>query len=352
MRSLHVPPTPSIPRGGYDPRGARAAIWHRFDGAGPGERAELAQELVNRVAIEAYDSRRANPAWGPVPVRPLAGLAGAALLMRVKDEDDILPQNLRHHHRMGFRRFFILDNGSTDGTAEAIAAFRAEAQDSLVFSAIDPIVANRPGEKLNALAAFAQVYLSAEARPAEWLFFLDADEFLTPYGVDGGEQAAERLEAVLADPRALLLTFHWVQCASAEVLEVLAAGSEPLEAMPVRWPVLKVAVPKVAFRAGHGLRVIAGNHNVVEFPFTLERSVGMAQTGWFMHHYATRSMEQVRRKVMKARRALAALEPSGSAQGAQVSAHWRALIAGYEAAGDAAIRQSIEWHIRDCGTGR
>jgi len=126
-------------------------------------------------------------------------------------------------------------------------------------------------------------------------------------------------------------------------------SNDPFEALSVSWPVMKVPVPKVAFRAKHGLQVIAGNHNVVEFPFPLERSASAAQAGWFMHHYATRSVEQVRRKVVKVRRALDAL---GGPAGAQVSGHWRALIAGYEIAGDRAIRESIAWHIQDCATGR
>lgn len=53
-------------------------------------------------------------------------------VMMVRDEDHIVGDNLEHHHRVGFRKFVILNNLSTDQTAARIADFRARFPDSVV----------------------------------------------------------------------------------------------------------------------------------------------------------------------------------------------------------------------------
>src|SRR3981081_3952939 len=42
--------------------------------------------------------------------------------MTVRDEMLRLPQNLNHHRNIGVKRFFVVDNGSTDGSREFLLA--------------------------------------------------------------------------------------------------------------------------------------------------------------------------------------------------------------------------------------
>jgi Glycosyl transferase family 2 len=42
--------------------------------------------------------------------------------MTVRDEMLRLRQNLAHHRSIGVRRFFVIDNGSTDGSGEFLQA--------------------------------------------------------------------------------------------------------------------------------------------------------------------------------------------------------------------------------------
>jgi hypothetical protein len=46
--------------------------------------------------------------------------------MTVRNEILRLPQTLAHYRKIGVARFFIVDNGSTDGTREILAAQRAK----------------------------------------------------------------------------------------------------------------------------------------------------------------------------------------------------------------------------------
>ena len=46
------------------------------------------------------------------------------LIIIVRDEIDLIRQNLLFHHRQGFRNIVVMDNASTDGTREALEALK------------------------------------------------------------------------------------------------------------------------------------------------------------------------------------------------------------------------------------
>ena len=48
------------------------------------------------------------------------GAVKVAALMIVRNEEDILPINLAHHLALGIDEFWIIDNGSTDGTTRTL----------------------------------------------------------------------------------------------------------------------------------------------------------------------------------------------------------------------------------------
>jgi hypothetical protein len=52
----------------------------------------------------------------------------------VRNEALRLPATLRHHCAIGVQRFFVLDNGSTDGTLDLLA----NEPDVDVFATADP----------------------------------------------------------------------------------------------------------------------------------------------------------------------------------------------------------------------
>ncbi len=322
-----------------------ASLEARFESADSRQRAALLAQIANQRAAVAFDAHRAGLDWDPQRPRPIPALRKAVLFLMVKDEAEVIGQNLDHHYRLGFRRFFILDNASTDRTAELIAAFRMGHADANVFSAYDYIVGHYQALKMKALMSFMQVYLHYEDVPPEWVFFVDADEFITcassEYGV-----SESRFEAMLDDPDKTVLIFHWAQCSSTEILETLPPDRMMSEAFPAVWPCMAVPVTKVAFRLGRALEPIQGNHLVEDFPHARTSAAVMAEIGFYMFHYPMRTVEQLRRKLINGNRALSATVDRDGLSG--TATHWRTYHQWFEQSGDEALRRAIGGHIESC----
>ena len=316
-----------------------------INAAPPRERARLIDAAANQTAARHFDLLRGSPDWKPQPPQHIPALASAAICMMVKDEGDIIVQSLTHHYNLGFRRFFILDNNSTDATPALIADFRTRYQDAGVFCASDYIVGHYQAVKMNALARFVETYLQYEEQKLEWLFFIDTDELITCAGPDPVASAAQ-LGAMLSNPTFNLIYFHWAQCASRTLLRSLQGQQDLFEAFPVVWPKMKVTVPKVAIRAGSALQVIQGNHGVESFPYPAQTAALAAAAGFYMFHFPNRSVEQLRRKLVNGN---LALKSSAQDAGIQNTAgHWRTYHEWYLKHGDAALEGILREHITGC----
>ena len=96
-------------------------------------------------------------------------LAVAAIF---KNEGPYIHEWIAHHRALGVARFFIADNGSTDETTATLAALAAAGiVDHLPF----PTPAGRPPQQ----AAYERI-VRRYGGEAEWIAFLDGDEFLVP----------------------------------------------------------------------------------------------------------------------------------------------------------------------------
>ena len=94
-----------------------------------------------------------------------------AALFGVKDEIELVRASIEHLRAIGVDLIVAFDAGSTDGTREVLDAF--EARD--VFQIIDGAVLSADERRERQLA------LAREAK-ADWVFFVDADEFWLPAG--------------------------------------------------------------------------------------------------------------------------------------------------------------------------
>ena len=102
----------------------------------------------------------------------------AILVMMVRDEGDIMGQNLLHHYQIGFRKYVILLNCCADRTQNIIGEFQTQHPDAIVCTIVDPIEGYWQSDKTGAAVEFARLYFKAILRPATWCFILDADEFI------------------------------------------------------------------------------------------------------------------------------------------------------------------------------
>ena len=94
------------------------------------------------------------------------------MTMVVRNEADILRDNLEHHLRLGVGHFVIQDNGSTDGTSEILADF-ARSGVADVF--------RDDGSSFEQETQMARLIRHAMDRHApDWIIANDADEFYVP----------------------------------------------------------------------------------------------------------------------------------------------------------------------------
>lgn len=107
---------------------------------------------------------------------PLPAYEKAAFVTMVKDEEDIVFENLCWHYFMGFRKFIIIENNSTDNTSARIETFKElTAPSTSVIKINEPRIEFRNRSKVNALAKLAETLFPEIL----WIFSNDIDEFIT-----------------------------------------------------------------------------------------------------------------------------------------------------------------------------
>lgn len=241
-----------------------------------------------------------------------------AAVMLVKDEADIIGHTIQHLLDEGVGRVYVMDNLSSDGTTEILAAL--EEATGAVHVIRDEEVGYWQDRKTTALAQLAW------ADGARWIVPCDADEIWQ--ASTRGMTVAEVLTREGPD----------VQIVRAEILNHVPRGDDdPDEPNPVKrieWRLAQAgALPKVACRAAADLEIHMGNHSASyrEAPHAL--TVG----GLTIHHFSWRSPEQYLRKIRNGEAAYAATDMPDT-----IGGHWRM----FDGATDAAIREHYErWFV-------
>jgi Glycosyl transferase family 2 len=96
------------------------------------------------------------------------------MTLKVRDEADIISDNLRFHRAMGVDFFVVTDNGSVDGTSEILERYVAA---GLAHVIQEPTSGLRSNE-MDWTTRMAR--LAASEYGADWVFNNDADEFWWP----------------------------------------------------------------------------------------------------------------------------------------------------------------------------
>lgn len=163
---------------------------------------------------------------------------------RILNEDDIVEAFVRHNIT-SLSHMIFLDNGSTDRTLEILRALKEEGLPLSVFQG--------PSLTFDEVSANTWLYrLADQLHKADWVVFLDADEFLLlPPGVTLatilGAQAAHAVEVRL---------IHYYETPEDDAAELI---------IPLRmiWRMIApTGVLKTCARGGYGPRMVidAGNH--------------------------------------------------------------------------------------------
>lgn len=116
-----------------------------------------------------------------------------------KNEDAYLLEWLAFHRVIGFSRFMIADNGSSDLTRQMLAAL--EPHEPLTVLDFPDVEGKRP--QLSAYNAL----ISACPKDVDAIAFVDIDEFIVP--MDGADSVTPALDEVFGDPEVSSLALNW-----------------------------------------------------------------------------------------------------------------------------------------------
>ena len=92
------------------------------------------------------------------------------MTLYVRDEEDIIEDNLKFHHAMGVDGFIVTDNGSKDATLEILRKYEQ-------LGWIKEIVVNSSKEHPQDLCVDKMIRLAKNKYHADWIINADADEF-------------------------------------------------------------------------------------------------------------------------------------------------------------------------------
>lgn len=234
------------------------------------------------------------------PFRPLfsdAPVEDAVLITMVKDEDDIIYENLVWHFALGFRKFVVVDNNSTDKTLELIEKFRKETEKfAKVFLIYDPITEYIQSKIITASYRYA-VTVWPETK---WIFPVDADEFWIP---------EKNLTSILSE-----VPFYINSLVTNKSKHLGVYGEEIDESLPFyqrikyRQKNIESGLGKIAFRADCIDRIVGqGNHNLVQNYKAVRgleiRYYPANQLGLHMTEYPYRSVSQTFKKLQNGMKA-------------------------------------------------
>jgi hypothetical protein len=118
-----------------------------------------------------------------------------AMTLIVRDEADIIEDNLRYHRAQGVDFFIVLDNGSSDGTVDILERYERTGILTLLHRPGNMLTIQRKGN--------TEIARLAHEMGADWVFHNDADEFWWPF--DGNlKETFERIpenQGVVLIPR-------------------------------------------------------------------------------------------------------------------------------------------------------
>lgn len=221
---------------------------------------------------------------------------------RILNEDDIIEAFVRHNATL-IDHMLFLDNGSTDATLDILRNLQAEGFALSVFQTI--------AASFDEVATNTWLYrLADQMHRADWIVFLDADEF-----IDTAGSLAERLAGRHRHDQAVTVALvHYFDTPEDD-------PSDPIVPTRMQWRLrAATGVVKLIVRSGLGTRITidAGNHGATldgrTLPAPMEHNVAYA-------HYPRRSGWQNLQKITIGW--LKVLAAGEAAVGAGRSRHYR-----------------------------
>ncbi|MBP7190696.1 MAG: glycosyltransferase family 2 protein [Rickettsiaceae bacterium] len=264
-----------------------------------------------------WDANRPNPIDFSESNFSNSGIENIALVTMVKDEEDIIYENLVWHFCIGFRKFVIVDNNSTDKTLSLIHKFKKETEGkAIVIIMEDPIF-----EHIQSRIITASTRIVNSVWPeVEWVFPVDADEFWYP------NRALDKILADVPRDKDAILVAPYVQrpCVKRDKIDFSKRFYDVLCCQDKN---IGQELGKVAIRSSFDVIVMQGNHHAMFANSKyLPQKVSGNILGLYMLHFHIRSVDQVYKKFWNGARANIALKKKEGSYTGKNEGHWDAFV--------------------------
>ncbi len=220
------------------------------------------------------------------------GIDNIALISMIKDEDDIIYENLVWHFCVGFRKFILIDNNSTDNTRRLMEKFKNETLGkAIVIITEDPILEHIQSRIITGSMEFAHSVWPE----LTWVFPIDADEFWYP-----NIPLKDILSNIPADKN-VILTLQY-QHLPAESADRFDATIPFYNSINYRENIL--SMPKIAIKPNSDFIIAQGNH--IAYTNNTRNKLNYISgnlIGLDMRHFQRRSLAQVQKKYWNGARA-------------------------------------------------
>lgn len=128
------------------------------------------------------------------PMPGASGRDGVAIVLIVRDEARHIGEWAQFHHRAGIRHVFAYDNGSSDGSMDALRAALPGDAVTIIPWAQKHLRTGLKREIHNQVLAYAHALTNFGA-DYRWMAFIDVDEFIVPVAAASIPAALAGLEA-------------------------------------------------------------------------------------------------------------------------------------------------------------
>lgn len=203
----------------------------------------------------------------------------------VKNEVDIIEDNIRFHHTQGIDAFLIMDNGSCDGTVECLQSLSNEFDITIIVN----LGIYDQGPWMTELAKQARQQLGAD-----FVISNDADEFWSVKG-RSLKEALNKGDVLVTAKR-----YNFIQSLEAMntkiqysttpykvICPVLYSKEDQLKRAGLALPLVKIS-PKIIVKPQGLLKIKGGNHRAKHLKFWKHRETSDIE----VHHYPIRNYAQ------------------------------------------------------------
>ncbi|GAB6045679.1 hypothetical protein JCM11957_12770 [Caminibacter profundus] len=206
-----------------------------------------------------------------------------SMVMMVKNEEDIIEENIKFHAQIGVDNFVILDNGSTDNTTDILNELKKEFEISLEYN---PSKSYKQKKWMTMLAKKAKKLYNPD-----WIINNDADEFWAPLEGESLKDVLNFKGGVLQVKRSNMLLYegldNWKNSEYRVANQILSRED---------YENLNIMLGKIGRKTivnPHGyIKTNAGNHSAEHIAFWKKKE----PLNIHIYHYPFRSYKQFENK--------------------------------------------------------